>query len=149
MRIFFSIAISCLFFFGCTNNDLPVSNQAITYTANQHAEFAVNGMMCEHGCKAYLSDEISKFSGVADCEILFEQEKLVVNYDKNILTANEIVFLVADLKDGQYSLEVLENNPSSNADSEQNLSSSQEDEISVSDFGFSIPNLSHLFTNWL
>ena len=49
----------------------------------------------------------------------------------------------------EYSLELLSDKTITNANTENNLSNSQEDEINVVDFGFQLPNLTHLFTNWL
>ena len=149
MRNFFSISLVIILFFGCSTQTEKVSKENKEIFASHQSEFLVKGMMCERGCTSYLDNKISKFNGVVNCDIDFTQEKLFVDYDNDILSSDKIISLVRQLNEGQYSLELLNDKVLNHIESKNKLSNSKEDDISVVDFGFQLPNLAHLFTNWL
>ena len=149
MRIFLPISLVFLLIIGCSTQSEKLSKQSTEILASHQSEFLVKGMMCERGCTSYLDNKISKFNGVVNCNIDFTEEKLLVDYDNEILSSDKIITLVNQLNEGQYSLELLNDKALTNIESENKLSSSKEDDISVVDFGFQLPNLAHLFTNWL
>ena len=149
MRNFFSISLVIFLFFGCSTQTEKIAKENKEVFASHQSEFLVKGMMCERGCTSYLDNKISKFNGVVNCDIDFTQEKLFVDYDNDILSSDKIISLVRQLNEGQYSLELLNDKVLNHIESKNKLSNSKEDDISVVDFGFQLPNLAHLFTNWL
>ena len=73
----------------CGEINNSVDNEVTTLnTANTKSVFSLEGMMCEIGCKGLIKEEVSKFSGVADCSIDFEKSKMEVLFDNNE-TSNE------------------------------------------------------------
>lgn len=145
-----SLSVLVVFlFFGCSNNSIDMNNDNVEVFTNHQSEFLVKGMMCERGCSSYLKNKISEYTGVVNCNIDFSETKLLVDYNNEMVSSDELIAFVNDLNNGQYSLELLSDKTITNANTENNLSNSQEDEINVVDFGFQLPNLTHLFTNWL
>lgn len=136
-------------FFGCSTQTEKLGKENVKTFANNQSEFLVKGMTCERGCTSYLANKISKFNGVLNCDINFTEAKMFIDYDNEILSSDKIISLVNQLNEGQYSIVLLNDKALNNIKSEKTLSNSQEDDISVVDFGFQLPNLSHLFTNWL
>ena len=143
MRNIFSTLLICLVFFSCSS-DL-VENKS--YSANTSSEFSVSGMMCERGCKSYLTNQIGRLHGVVDCEINFSEKKLTIDYNNNEISVSDIVEEVEGLMDGKYSIKPIK--LLEIQDAESNLNTNKDNNISVVDFGFKLPNLSHLFSNWL
>jgi len=147
-NIILSVLVLFLFF-GCSDNSIDMNNDNVEVFTNHQSEFLVKGMMCERGCSSYLKNKISEYTGVVNCNIDFSETKLLVDYNNEMVSSDELIAFVNDLNNGQYSLELLSDKTITNANTENNLSNSQEDEINVVDFGFQLPNLTHLFTNWL
>ena len=142
MRNIFSIILVCLFFFSCSSNQ-PENN---VLTANTSTDFSVSGMMCEKGCKSYLTNQIQKFPGVVDCQINFSEKILTVDYNNSKISVDGIVEAVSGLMDGKYSIEKISIQQEGN---QININGAKDNTISVVDFGFQLPNLTHLFSNWL
>ena len=63
--------------------------------------FAVEGMMCEKGCKSYLTTQIEKFPGVQNCDINFSEKTLIVDFNENEVNVKTLFESVAALMDGR------------------------------------------------
>ena len=143
MRNIFTILLVCLFFNGCSSTDMESSMP----TKSTSTLFAVEGMMCEKGCKSYLTTQIEKFPGVQNCDINFSEKTLIVDFNENEVNVKTLVESVASLMDGRYSISELSS--SEKIDSKSTPNNSSDKAISVVDFAFKLPNLTHLFSNWL
>ena len=143
MRNIFTILLFCLFFYGCSSTEMEI----IMPTKSTSTLFAVEGMMCEKGCKSYLTTQIEKFPGVQNCDINFSEKTLIVDFNENEVNVKTLVESVATLMDGRYSISELSS--SEKIDSKSTPNNSSDKAISVVDFAFKLPNLTHLFSNWL
>ena len=89
MRILLKIVLITFVFFGCgqkseQDNDPEISRIML-------GEFSVEGMMCERGCKSYITKQVNNLNGVEDCYIDYENKLMTVEFNLSSINADNII----------------------------------------------------------
>lgn len=87
--------------------DISNSNQStIKIIANTSVKLQVKGMVCKMACGGSLRKELIASGGVEKVEINFiedkEEQEIIVYYDKSILKVSEILAIIHQTNDGQF-----------------------------------------------
>ena len=128
-------------------------------SANAVADLYISGMVCEMNCVGTVNKTLMKMEGVASFEMEdFDGEKdinhAIVQFDKNIVSEQEMISAIEELNDGIYKVESsevkdLEVTNGSSA-SQANETEDTRDSASYGSGGqFSLPNIFDLFSNTL
>jgi copper chaperone CopZ len=87
----------------------------------QEVDMKVEGMVCAMGCAKYIEKEVGEMNGVLASAVNYEEGTARFQFDKSVLSANDIEKFINDIHDGQYSatitVEATSNNIDSNDDS--------------------------------
>lgn len=113
------------------------------------AVIAIEGMMCEKGCKSTIQNKLSEMDGVSSCEINFEAQKAVIKYDSKKLKADDFITKINGIADGIYKAILVEDKDLENTPLQPNDKKGQNNGTSVSEFSFQIPNFYKFFTDLL
>ncbi len=99
------LGFSVVFFVGCSSdandNDLTTATEVSAENIIV-ADYAVEGMVCAHGCAKTIQDELTGLDGVVACNVSFEDGSAHVEFDKTVLTETEVVALIEGVAEGQY-----------------------------------------------
>ena len=125
---------------------------------NRVLTMELDGMVCSMGCGGSIRKELNATGAIADCDFDFEDERATdlatIQFDKDKITADEIVKIVSEINDGQFSIgkteseefmaapAVKENNTSSHRTSDAKIKV-------VSSSSFQVPNIFDLFSSLL
>lgn len=60
-------------------------------------------MVCAVGCAGVIQEAIAAAKGVGECRVDFEQGRALVAYDSLQTSSAEIISVIEELADGQYS----------------------------------------------
>lgn len=102
-------------------------------------DYAVDGMVCAMGCAGAIQKEVGAMNGVADCKVDFEGKKAHIEFDKTLLTEEEIIAKIEGVAKDQY--KVSEWTEESSEEPESGDSADDEVIGEVSLTNFEIPNL--------
>ena len=105
MRILLKIVLITFVFFGCGQKSEQDNDQEISTI--MLGEFSVEGMMCERGCKSYITNQVNNLNGVEDCYIDYENKLMTVEFNLSSINADNIIDHVNELVDGQYTAELI------------------------------------------
>jgi len=129
------IIVISLFFvsvIGCVNEEKPDSEESNETAKIEVApenllavDYAVNGMVCAMGCAKTIQDEVATISGVAACNVDFEEGKAHIEYDKSQLSEKDIIAKIEGIADGQY--KVSEWKEKENTDTEEDVENETEE----------------------
>lgn len=128
------------------NTDSSEENNIIE---QRSAIIAIEGMMCEKGCKSTIQNKLSEMEGVSSCEINFEAQKAVIKYDSKKLKADDFITKINGIADGIYKATLVEDKDLENTPLQPNDKKGQNNGTSVSEFSFQIPNFYKFFTDLL
>jgi len=108
-------------------------------------DYAVEGMVCSMGCAATIQEEVLGMEGVSDCEVSFENEKAHIEFDKALISEEELIAKIESVADGQYKVagewkeKEVEQDTKEDVDESDNSESDELVEVSIP--SFEIPNL--------
>jgi copper chaperone CopZ len=142
-QVFFSlilIFISSFFFTNCSSPE----EEANAVVHNKSCTIAIEGMMCEKGCKTTIQNKLQEMDGVIKAEVDFETHQAYITYDANKVSAQDFLNKINAIADGLYKSTLVEDKDIENAPVEIEGGDSNAP-ISVSTFSFEIPNLGMLF----
>ncbi|MFK8044408.1 MAG: heavy-metal-associated domain-containing protein [Crocinitomicaceae bacterium] len=105
--------LACLSFFACKNqqensNDKEelASTQQLIPEHNASTKISITGMTCEIGCVRTVKSHLSKMDGVIEIEMDFDTARTinysVIQYDKNIVSENEMRTEIESIANGIY-----------------------------------------------
>jgi copper chaperone CopZ len=118
--------------------------------ANTSCSLSIEGMMCEKGCKTTIQQKLSKTNGVVACAVEYEEKKVVIDFDNNVVTAKELIKVVDEIAGGIYRASLLDEGVFIQETGPGTVgSSSESDVVSVSDYSLRLPNFSSIFSNLL
>jgi Cu+-exporting ATPase len=92
----------------CQNKVEEKTEQASIINADAIASIKIEGMVCQHGCANYLSDEISSMQGVKDCSVSFQDSLAIVSYDNSLISEASFIDLINSTKDSIYTVSNVE-----------------------------------------
>jgi copper chaperone CopZ len=127
-----------IFFSGCSGEkDAPVLKVCT---------LKIEGMMCEKGCKSTIEGKLAKMEGVEVAKIDFETSVATVKFNSTITSSKAMIEMINAIADGAYSATLMEETDAENVNP-SNTNTTNENEASVQDFSFEVPNVSDLFSN--
>jgi copper chaperone CopZ len=115
---------------------------------NKSCTIAIEGMMCEKGCKSTIQNKLREMDGVIHCDVDFEVAQAFITYDANITSAQEFITKINSIADGLYKAKLVEDKDIDNAPSQIENGENSES-ISVSLKGFEVPSFSALFHGFI
>lgn len=131
----------------------------IAVQANRVLTMDLDGMVCSMGCGGSIRKELNATGAVADCEFDFEDERTTdiatIQFDKDKITADEIVKIVSEMNDGQFKVgktasEEFVSEVEVNETSTKSSSRASEAKIKVlTQPSFRMPNIFDLFSGLL
>lgn len=80
----------------------------------QEVDMKVEGMVCAMGCAKYIEKEVGEMNGVLASAVNYEEGTAHFQFDKSVLSANDIEKFINDIHDGQYSATITAEAPSEN-----------------------------------
>lgn len=106
-NLVFSVLFTGLMSCGQTSAPGPevaVENKAPKIVqSNTEIRLKVEGMVCAVGCARVIQEAIAAAEGVGECRVDFEQGRALVAYDSLQTSSAEIISVIEELADGQYS----------------------------------------------
>lgn len=137
-----------------------LSVPVVDVDANRVLTMEIDGMVCQMGCGGSIRKELKATGGVSECEFDFEDGRktniATVAFDKELISADEIVAIVSKMNDkqftvGQTSTESMEEIPGHENinETEETSTSDNESIVSVETSSFEFPNLLELVSNLL
>jgi copper chaperone CopZ len=75
---------------------------AVPAVATHVAEFAIEGMVCEVGCKGLIEKKLKATPGVASCTIDFATGLARVEFDQSQVKPQDLTGVIESLADGKY-----------------------------------------------
>lgn len=116
--------------------------------ANTSCSLSIEGMMCEKGCKTTIQQKLSLVDGVVSCDVEYEEKIAVIDFDNKVVSSGELIKVVDEIAGGIYKASLLDESVFIQETGSGTVGSSNEsDAVSVSDYGFSLPDFSSLFSN--
>lgn len=112
------------------------------------ANFSIEGMVCEHGCKGVIEKEMRKEKGITSFDIDFENETAEVFFDENTLTSKDIITKVEAINDGIYKMNLLQEHEQINA-KEKLPSTENNSPVSVFNYNYQFPNITDFIVEWI
>ncbi|NRA13135.1 MAG: heavy-metal-associated domain-containing protein [Crocinitomicaceae bacterium] len=130
----------------------------IAVEANRVLTMDLDGMVCSMGCGGSIRKGLNATGAVADCDFDFENDRVTnvatIQFDKDKITADEIVKIVSEINDGQFAV--------GKTSSEEFVSESKVNEVGtsssrpshakikvLSNTSFRVPNIFDLFSGLL
>lgn len=93
---------------GGQDNSAEVGEQLPNVKADRLLVVELEGMVCEMGCGSSIRKELYTSNAVKEVTFDFDEEKTVdvakVAYDRNKITADEIIAIIAGTNNGQFSV---------------------------------------------
>lgn len=160
-QLFFALsAITVISLQGCSGTETvqseKVENVAVAEKVlpNRMLTLEIEGMVCEKGCGSSIRKELKSTGAVANCSFDFEEERKAnvakIAFDKNKITADEIIKIVSSMNEKQFSVtksETVQLEEAAVSEEATTGSNSKERaKINVSETSFEMPNLLRLFS---
>ena len=111
---------------------------------NRSCSIAIEGMMCEKGCKTTIQNKLSEMEGVIHCEVDYDLRQAFITYDGNKVSAQDFITKINSIADGLYKAILIEDKDIENAPVEMEHSEANPIE-SVSYFNMEVPNFLNFF----
>ena len=133
--------------------DTPDEEELAEVDANRVLTLELEGMVCSMGCGGSIRKELNATGAVANCDFDFENERAVdvavIQFDKNKITVDEIIAIVARINDGQFTVgkassEALET--VSVRETKTSSTSSEKPKYETASTSVGIPNIFDLFS---
>lgn len=134
--LFILVSAPAIYLLSCTTSE----EEASAVVHNKSCTIAIEGMMCEKGCKTTIQNKLREMEGVINADVDFEMNQAYITYDANKVSATDFINKINAIADGLYKSKLIEDKDIENAPVEIENSESQ-DAISVSAFSFQLPNI--------
>lgn len=112
-------------------------------------DMKVEGMVCAMGCAKYIEDQVAELDGVLKSEVIFEDGIAKFEFNKNVISSEELEEFIDEIHDGQYDAEILANDPKQEESTPENKTTEENDNeevVAVSEkFQISFPQLLSYF----
>lgn len=138
---FFIFALIIFVFNSCSSPKTPKTPK------NMVANFEIEGMVCEHGCKGVIEKEMRNIKGITAFDIDFEEATAEVFFDYNIITTENIITKVEEINDGIYKMNLIKEREQINA--KEKLPSTESSPVSVSNYYFNLPKVTDFIVEWV
>lgn len=133
-----------------------VKVEEVPVVANRVLTMELEGMVCSMGCGGSIRKELRATGGVTDCDFDFEDEREIdiatIQFDKNKITADEIIAIVSKINKGQFTVGKTSSEGIDNTvtkESKTSSSKSTKPKFEAVSSSFHLPNLFDLFSGLL
>ncbi|MEJ6777059.1 MAG: hypothetical protein QNK85_07020 [Crocinitomicaceae bacterium] len=160
MKFFMFFFTTALTLSACSG-DVEVSknsNNQIEQEAEVHANriltMEVEGMVCKMGCGGTIRKGLKAMTGISEIQFDFEDDRssnlATVSFDKNIITADEMVKIVTGLNEGQFKVGSISSESLYETTIIENkiTESYEESALEMTSSQVAIPNLLDLFSGF-
>lgn len=106
----------------------------------------IEGMMCEKGCKSTIESKLAKMEGVKEAKVDFESNVATIIFNSSVTSSKAMIEMIGEIADGAYSASLIEETSVENS-TPTNINSKKNNEASVEEYSFEVPNLSDIFSN--
>jgi copper chaperone CopZ len=106
----------------------------------------IEGMMCEKGCKSTIESKLAKMEGVKEAKVDFESNVAIITFNSSVTSSKAMIEMIGGIADGAYSATLIEETSIENA-APSNLNAHKNNETSVENYSFEVPNISDIFSN--
>ena len=127
---------------GCSTNE--ESKNKIVH--HKSCTIAIEGMMCEKGCKTTIQNKLREMEGVIQADVDFEVHQAFITYDANKVSAQDFIDRINKIADGLYKATLVEDKDIENAPTEIEHGDSNQS-VSVKDFHLELPDFSYFFND--
>lgn len=131
---------------GCSEHKEEITNPV----ANTETTIGIEGMMCEKGCKSTIQSHLREMNGVIHADVNYEEKKAEVSFDNRIISSNDMIEMINKLADGIYKANLIDEKPIEASGNTTEIDNAEaEDEISVSNYDFTLPDFLGIFNEML
>ncbi len=124
-------------------NSCSTDNNSVT---NKVCSLKIEGMMCEKGCKSTIESKLSKMEGVQEVKVDFETSVAIITFNSSITSSKAMIEMISGIADGAYSATLIEET-TLDSSTPSNLNTKNNNEASVEEYSFEVPNISDIFSN--
>lgn len=103
-----TLALTSVIFVGCKDtasapNDVAATaKKEVTVAKNpETAKIHIEGMTCEIGCAKAIEENLAKMNGVQQAKVDFDKKEATINFDLDVLTADDLVKAIEATADGK------------------------------------------------
>lgn len=130
-------------FSGCSESKEEIK----TPVANTETTLAIEGMMCEKGCKSTIQSHLREMDGVISADVDYEAKKAVISHDNRVVTSTDMIDMINTLADSIYTAKLVEEKKIEHS-AEHIETSKAKDEISVGN-SFTLPDFLEIFSEMI
>lgn len=97
----------------CSQSQEPQNSEESTETkapvvANAEVNMKIEGMTCVMGCKGAIEKALNNTSGIAKCDVDFENSTAKVTFDNEQISEEEVLAAVHSVNNGAYQASLIE-----------------------------------------
>lgn len=102
-----TLAISSAIFVGCKDTasaptDVAEAKKEVTVAKKpETATIHIEGMTCAIGCAKAIEEKLSGMNGVQQAKVDFDKKEATINFDLEVLTADDLVKAIEATADGK------------------------------------------------
>ena len=104
-----SIALASVVFVGCKDTaSKPTENataetkkEVVAATKPETATIHIEGMTCAIGCAKAIEENLADMKGVQKASVDFDKKEATINFDLDVLTADDLVKTIEATADGK------------------------------------------------
>jgi hypothetical protein len=134
--------------------DQVENQQNVQVEADRLLTIELEGMVCQMGCGGAIRKAMNATGAVESCEFDFEEERAVdvakIAFDKDKITVDEIVKIVSEINDGQFSIKSTHSEEFVHVNTNEDVEHEEESEITdvnvTSSPSIGLPNFFDLFS---
>ncbi|MEQ8909013.1 MAG: cation transporter [Vicingaceae bacterium] len=133
-----------------------IVNKEVLAENKESVDMKVEGMVCAMGCAKFIEKEVGDLSGIVASKVDFEEGTAKFEFDKSVMSAEEIESFINDIHDGQYKASIVSaqsemEEPKEEEIKETEIENEKEEKESVAAVSQKLQNISFpkLFTYFL
>ncbi|MBL7887090.1 MAG: heavy-metal-associated domain-containing protein [Flavobacterium sp.] len=103
-----TLALTSVFFVGCKdtasapNEVVATTKKEVTVAKKpETAKIHIEGMTCAIGCAKAIEENLAKMNGVQQAKVDFDKKEATINFDLDVLTADDLVKAIEATADGK------------------------------------------------
>jgi copper chaperone CopZ len=138
-----------------STNELAQEAETAEIHVNRVLTMEVEGMVCKMGCGGSIRKGLLAAEGVSEVKFDFEDDRVFnlakISFDKNSVTADEMIKIVTELNDGQFKVGSVDSEAvfETKTIETSTTESSEESVVEVLSSHIEMPNLLDLFSGLL
>ncbi len=131
----------------CSESTTNSETENINPEAHTGCAITLEGMMCDRGCKITIQSRLREKEGIIKCDVDYENKKASLEFDNRITDCKSIINTVNIMVDSTYKATLIEEESINYKNNSLENNTSETDEVSVSSYNWSFPDLTSIFTD--